>query len=55
MLVILQEIDRNQSDAIHSRVFILLELAQALSTPQHTTITLDDFRGGGAPNQSKAL
>ena len=54
MLLIPQNIDRSQSDAIYSKVFILLELAQV---PQCTAITQDSFGGGGAPNiyQGKTL
>jgi hypothetical protein len=54
MLVIPENIHRSQSDATHSRVFILLEL---VPPPKPTTITQDGFGGAGAPNvyQGKAL
>ena len=54
MLVIPKNTHRSQSDATHSRVFILLEL---VPPPKPTTITQDGFGGAGAPNvyQGKAL
>ena len=52
VLVIPQNTRRNQSDATHSRVFILFELARACAA-----VMQDGFGGGGAPNvyQGKVL
>ena len=45
-----QNTHRSQSDATHSRVFILVKPAPApLPLPQHTTVLQDGF-GDGAPN-----
>ena len=49
MLVILENTHRSQSDATHSRVFILFELAHP--HPNNTTVTQNDLVGvGGKSN-----